>query len=221
MIASYKTRDLNIQTYDRDSLAPLLTASADRHQHLCPRQVLGIRMGLCGLRQLGLLNGDQQIFHNDEKRLLTIVETDGCGADGVAVATDCKIGRRTLRIVDYGKMAATFSDTLTERAIRVVPSTESRRLAAVYAPHARSRWHAYLEAYKIIPDELLLAWQPVQLTPSAGQILSRPGVRTICAGCDEEIINEREVAQNGQTLCRYCAGDQYYLRPPVRKIHEL
>ncbi|MCB9137000.1 MAG: TraR/DksA C4-type zinc finger protein [Caldilineaceae bacterium] len=202
---------IDFPLFNRDALTPLLEQSAERHKHLCPRQVLGIRMGLFGLRQLGLLGADISAFDNSRKRLLTIMETDGCGADGVAVATNCHMGRRTLRVVDYGKMAATLADTRTERAIRVAPSAQSRELAALYAPDAPNRWHAYLEAYQIMPDELLFTVQPVQLTPTIQELVSRPGVRAACDRCGEEIINEREVMVDGQTLCRACAGDAYYL----------
>jgi formylmethanofuran dehydrogenase subunit E len=207
----------NSHLYNRDVLTSLLDASAERHRHLCPRQVLGIRIGLFGLHQLGLLDADGRLFDNQKKRLLTIMETDGCGADGVAVATDCHVGRRTLRVVDYGKMAATFVDTVTEKAIRVAPSPQSRQMAAAYAPDARSRWHAYLEAYQVMPDDLLLEWQPVLLSPSVDELISRPGVRALCDACGEEIINEREVVGNGRTLCRACAGECYYL-PLQEKI---
>lgn len=202
--------------YNQESLYPLLTASAERHRHLCPRQVLGIRLGLYGLRLLGLLDETTGSFENPNKRLLTIMETDGCGADGVAVATNCHVGRRTLRVVDYGKMAATLVDTKTEKAIRVAPASQSRELAPLFAPGARSRWHAYLEAYQVMPDELLFTWQPVQLCPSASELISRPGVRATCAECGEEIINEREVVVDGRTLCRACAGDAYYQPLPAQ-----
>lgn len=198
------------QTDERSDLAPWLAASAERHRHLCPRQVLGIRMGLLGLRLLGLQPAENGSFNNDKKQLLTIVETDGCGADGVLVVTDCHIVRRTLRVMDYGKMAATFVNTATEKAVRVIPANGVRELALVYAPDARSHWHAYLEAYQIMPDEALLAWQTVQLSPTMRQIISRPGIRVNCAVCGEEIINEREVEQNGRILCRACAGEAYY-----------
>ena len=204
------TMSPKVELFNREALTSLLDTSAERHRHLCPRQVLGIRMGLFGLRQLGLLDAVTYRFDNEKKRLMTIMETDGCGADGVAVATDCHVGRRTLRVVDYGKMAATFVDTKTEQAIRVAPSPHSRELAQAFAPNAQSHWHAYLEAYQVIPDELLLVWQPVQLTPSISELISRPGVCVTCAACGEEIINEREVVVNGRILCHSCAGNSYY-----------
>lgn len=192
-------------------LVALLAATRERHKHLCPRQVLGVRMGLFGLRQLGLLPADGHPFTNNKKRLLTIVESDGCGADGIALATACAIGRRTLRVLDYGKMAATFVDTQTEISVRITPHKRSRELAAAYAPNARSRWHAYLEAYQVIPDEMLFDAQPVQLIPPVGEIISRPGIRVQCVVCGEEIINEREVILAGRVFCRSCAGENYYV----------
>lgn len=211
------TIDQSDRLFDREALAPLLDASAERHRHLCPRQVLGIRMGLLGLCRLNLLGEGEYLFDNAQKRLLTILETDGCGADGVAVAVDCHVGRRTLRVVDFGKMAATFVDTVTGQAIRIAPSAQSRELALEYAPNARSRWHAYLEAYQVMPDDVLLEWQPVQLNTPVSEIISRPGVRALCDVCREEIINEREVVGNGRILCRACAGESYY-RPLQEKM---
>lgn len=193
-------------------LEEILAESAQRHKHLCPRQVLGARIGLRGLRELGFVGLDYAPrFSNDKKRLLTIVETDGCGLDGVAVATDCHVGRRTLRVLDFGKVAATLVDTKTGQAVRVWPSPQSRDLARTYAPDARSRWHAYLHGYRRMPDHALLCVQPVQLSLSIAEILSRPGVRVNCDQCGEEIINEREVAVNGRLLCRACAGERYYV----------
>lgn len=193
-------------------LRPYLDESAALHKHLCPRQVLGVRLGLRGLRELGLIDDAYQSrFDNRRKRLLTIVETDGCGADGIAVATDCHVGRRTMRVLDYGKVAATLVDTKAGRAVRVWPRPDVRQTAKGCATEARSRWHAYLEAYQIIPDDILLHVQPVELTRSLAEILSRPNLRVNCEQCGEEILNEREVVANGRILCQTCAGPSYYV----------
>ena len=192
-------------------LEPLLKESAALHRHLCPRQVLGVRLGLAGLRALGLIDDRYQPrFDNSDKRLLTIVETDGCGADGVGIATDCVVGRRTLRVLDYGKVAATLVDTATGRAVRLAPSSGARALAAAHAPSVTGLWHSYLLAYQSIPDQELLQIQRVELTRSLAEILSKPGVRVRCQQCGEEIMNEREIRRDGSLLCRSCAGDSYY-----------
>jgi hypothetical protein len=106
-----------------NTLDALLEATAARHAHLCPKQVLGARMGLLA----GALIGIELPQH--DKRLLVIMETDGCTADGIAVATGCSVGHRTLRVEDYGKVAATFVDTHTERTLRIVPQLEARSRA--------------------------------------------------------------------------------------------
>jgi len=130
--------------------------------------------------------------------------------DGLAVATGCYIGRRSMRVLDFGKVAATFIDTQTGQAVRIVPSAHSRQLAKTYAPQAQSRWHAYLHGYQRMPNEELLTVQEVTLDVSLAEILSKDGYRVNCDICGEEIINEREVRHEGLILCRPCAGARYY-----------
>ena len=186
------------------SFAELLQASAVRHQQLCPRQVLGVRMGLWGMQQVDLPRP------NSDKRLLVIIETDGCFADGIAAATGCSIGARTLRVIDQGKVAAVFVDVQTHQAIRIVPQSQARERAARYAPAAPSKWHAQRDGYQLMPDEELFTVRSVNLTLSVEQLLSKPGSKAVCRVCGEEIINEREVRRGGDVLCRACAGESYW-----------
>ncbi len=180
-------------------------ASARQHQeHLCPRQVLGVRMGTYAGELL-----DLDLPQND-KRLFAFVETDGCLIDGISSATNCTIGHRTMHVIDYGKTAATFVDTETDRAIRIAPTIESRKLAQRYAPDAPDRWHAQLTAYQVMPTNELLTAQRVVLTISLKAIISKHGMRVVCEQCGEDIINEREVRAEGQILCRACAVGAYY-----------
>lgn len=185
-------------------LDEVLEHSAALHNHLCPRQVLGARMGLYAGALLGLE------LPQTSKRLYTFVETDGCYADGVAAATGCWLGHRTMRLVDYGKVAATFIDSKSLKAVRIAPSAGVRARAAEEVPDAKSRWHAQLAAYQTLPDDVLLQWEPVALSEPLARIISRPGVRVNCAVCGEEILNEREVVVDGLTLCRSCSGQSYY-----------
>lgn len=188
-----------------ERLHTFLALTAQRHDHVCPRQVLGVRMGMLAGQILGIE------LPQTRKRLVTLVETDGCFADGIAVATGCEFGHRTLRLVDYGKVAAVFIDTRTDRAVRIYPHYASRENARALAPEAHSRWHAYLEAYQTMPDDALLVVQDVQLTFSVSEMMSRPIKRIDCEGCGEEIINEREVVVDGRVLCQSCANGGYYV----------
>ena len=186
------------------SLEEILAASATHHHRLCPRQVLGVRMGMLAGEWL-----DIELPQID-KRVLAIVETDGCAVDGMAAATNCRVGRRTMRIEDYGKVAATFVDTETGRAVRIVPHAEARARAAQYAPEATDRWHAQLLGYQRIPTAELLLARPVRLLASIEAIVSRASHRARCAACGEEVLNQREVTRDGATLCRPCSGESYY-----------
>lgn len=186
-------------------LQELLHASAVRHNnHLCPRQVLGVR--------IGLLTAD--LFHLElpqaDKRLFAFVETDGCLTDGIAVATGCWWGRRTMYLMDYGKSAATFVDTGTGGAMRISPLLTARKRALDYAPGAPDRWHAQLQAYQIMPTHELLRAQPVTLNLSMQDLIGQHGNRVVCAECGEDIINQREVRHEGRVVCRACAHKSYY-----------
>jgi formylmethanofuran dehydrogenase subunit E len=182
----------------------LLDKTADLHHHLCPRQVLGVRMGMVAGELLGLE------LPQPRKQLLTIMETDGCGADGVSVATNCWVGRRTMRIVDYGKMAATFINTKTETAVRIAPHPLCRGRARALVPDAPNRWQGYLLGYQRLEAHELFVFQWVTLKDDLRRLISRAGWRANCAICGEEIFNERDVCENGRVLCRACAWGAYY-----------
>ncbi len=185
-------------------LENILATSSARHSHLCPRQVLGARIGLAGGAALGLE------LPRKDKRLLVILESDGCFADGVEVATGCTVGHRTLRVEDYGKIAATFVNVVTGQAIRIAPNLDVRQRAYDYAPDEPRHYFAQLLAYQTMPDAELLTVDAVCLKTPIEKIVSRAGVRVNCAVCGEEIINEREVILDGQILCRTCAVGGYY-----------
>lgn len=192
---------------DREKFKRLLAQSAEMHSHVCPRQVIGIRMGMWASELLTL------DLPQSKKRLLTIVETDGCFSDGVAVATNCWVGRRTMRVEDYGKVAATFVDTKTQIAVRITPHPQARQEAAAFAPEANNRWEAMLYGYQRMPTSQLLIAETVTLNTPVATLISKAGVRAECQRCGEEIINERETQIAGETLCRACADGGYYSVP--------
>jgi formylmethanofuran dehydrogenase subunit E len=182
----------------------LLEKSTRDHSHLCPRQILGVRIGLAGMKALGFSEPPTK------KQLLVISETDGCFVDGVIAATDCTVGHRTLRVEDYGKVAATFVDTQTGRAIRVAPRLDIRERACAFVLGEERHYFAQMQAYQVMPDEDMFTFSEVRLVVPVGEIVSRPGMRVQCEVCGEEIMNERELHRSGMTLCRSCADSGYY-----------
>ena len=196
-----------------EPLETLLQRTAELHHHLCPRQVIGVRMGMLAEKLLGVE------LPQAGKRVYAIVETDGCFCDGVSVATNCWVGRRTMRVEDYGKVGVTFVDTGTDddtvveeksTAWRIAPHPDSRANGLRYAAEAENNWKAMLLGYQRVPDEELLVWNPVKLAVSIADIVSRPGLHVLCDNCGEEIMNQREVRSGALTLCRSCANQAYY-----------
>jgi formylmethanofuran dehydrogenase subunit E len=152
-------------------MSALLEISAREHGHLCPRQILGVRIGLRGICSL-------QLEPNQGcKRLLVITETDGCFADGLTAATNCTVGHRTLRVEDFGKATATFVDTHTGNAIRVAPVVDIRQKACLYVPDEPRHYFAQMTAYQIMPDDEMMVAQEVTLNMPIEQIISQPGPR--------------------------------------------
>jgi formylmethanofuran dehydrogenase subunit E len=185
-------------------LSKLLNQSSGRHDHLCPRQVLGVRMGLAGLAAISV---EAPMAH---KEALVFIEADGCFADGIEVATGATVGHRTLRIMDYGKIGAVFANTRTGQTIRLAPQLDIRERAHLFSPDVKNKYYAQLKGYRIMPEAELFSFNEVSHEPTLELVLSRPGLRTKCDRCGEEIINARQVVAVAETLCKACAQMGYY-----------
>jgi formylmethanofuran dehydrogenase subunit E len=191
-----------------DQLAAEIQRACDvtaiQHGRLCPRQVLGVRVGLAAGRVLHL-----ELPRND-KRLMIFAETDGCFVDGVGAATGSTVGHRTLRVVDYGRVAVTAVDVETGSAIRIAPRVGIRKAALAFAPAEHRRYFAQIEGYSRMSDCDLLTISPVTLTVDMAAIIGRRGVRVDCSACGEEVLNGREQSVAGAPVCPGCMGDAYY-----------
>ncbi len=192
----------------------LLEESAKIHGHLCPGQVLGVKMSMLGLQQIGITEPKGK----DRKSIIVFVEMDRCATDAVQSVTGCSLGHRTMKFMDYGKMAATFLNLKTGKAVRVVAREESRQKAKEYFPDIGNKYAAQLEAYKIMPDEDLFDVMEVMVSVSPEDMPGRPLKRIRCTACGEYVQDLREVAKDGQILCRACAGTGYYTRQQCASI---
>jgi formylmethanofuran dehydrogenase subunit E len=177
------------------------------HGHLCAGQVLGVRMAMFGLRQLGL--DDPQ--GKDRKRIVTFVEIDRCATDAVMVVTGCRLGKRALKFRDWGKMAATFVDVETGKALRVAARESSKALAKSLHPEITDKNQQQMLAYRELSDDQMFQTEWVRVELPAEESPGYKGERIVCAQCGEGISFRREVRQEGKILCRACAGESYYL----------
>jgi formylmethanofuran dehydrogenase subunit E len=190
-----------------DAFEVLLESSADAHGHLCPGQVVGVRMAMLGCRLIGL---DEPTQHDQIKKLITYVEMDRCTADAVAHVTGVKLGRRSLKFMDYGIMAATFVNLETDRAFRVVSTEEARDLAAAYAPEIAEKYPQQLEAYKRMPDSVLFRVQQVDVNISDCDMPGPTRNKATCSKCGQVVRDRREIIKNGRVFCKPCAADAYF-----------
>lgn len=176
------------------------------HGHLCAGQVLGVRMAMLGLRQLSI----DDPRGKDRKRLITFVEIDRCATDAIGVVTGCRLGKRALKFRDWGKMAATFVDVESGRAVRVAAKESSKQLAKSMHPELESANQQQMLAYREMPDDALFSVQPVKVALPPEEFPGYKGERIACAACGEGINFHREVRRDGKVLCRACAGESYY-----------
>jgi formylmethanofuran dehydrogenase subunit E len=163
-------------------------------------------MAILGLRSIGVEEPEQCL-----KRLITFVEIDRCATDAVSLVTGCRLGRRSLKFLDYGKVAATFADLESGRAVRVVARDDSRLRAKAMFPEQANPHRQQLEAYKVMPDTELFEVRPVRVKFRPEDLPGRPRSRVACERCGEGINDAREVrAADGRVLCRSCGGECYY-----------
>jgi formylmethanofuran dehydrogenase subunit E len=178
------------------------------HGHLCAGQVLGVRLAMLGLAQLGI----EDALGKDRKRLVTFVEIDRCATDAVAVVTGCRLGKRALKFRDWGKMAATFIDLSSGKAIRIAAKESSKTLARQMHPEIENKNQQQMLAYRELSNEDLFTtqWVKVELPPE--EFPGYKSERVVCEACGEGINFRREVRTNEKILCRSCAGESYYKR---------
>jgi formylmethanofuran dehydrogenase subunit E len=188
------------------SLDEYLEDAERAHGHLCAGQVLGVRMAMLGLKQLGI--DDPQ--GKDRKRLVTYVEIDRCATDAVAVVTGCRLGKRALKFRDWGKVAATFVDLESGRAVRVVARESSKALAGEMHPELASKNEQQMRAYREMSERDLFDVQAVRVQVPPEDLPGYRGTRVVCEKCGEGINFRREVLRDGRTLCRACAGERYW-----------
>ena len=187
------------------SLDEYLALAAQNHGHMCPGQVLGVRMAMRGLRELGF--DDPVRFR---KRLVTFVEIDRCATDAVSLVTGCRLGKRSLKFLDYGKVAATFLDLETGRAVRVLARDDSRLIAKTMFPEIADEPRRQMEAYKLMDEAQMFVVENVVVDIGPEDLPGRPRSRVSCDACGEGINDGRERRVGDRVLCRSCAGENYY-----------
>ena len=189
-----------------ESFQKLLEDSIKIHGHLCAGQVIGVRMSMLGLEAIGIDDPKGA----DRKKLYVLVEIDRCATDAIQSVTGCSLGKRSLRWLDYGVMAATFVNLETGKAVRITAREESRGLSKNYFPTIEGKYDCQLEAYRIMPQQELFKIEHVKVDLAPEDMPGRPLRRVQCEECSDWVQDCREVRTEGKVLCRSCANGKYY-----------
>lgn len=183
------------------------------HGHMCAGQLLGARMALLGCRLIGVEDPQGA----DRRKLIVWVEIDRCMADAISAVTGVRLGKRSLKFVDYGKVAATFVNTQENRAVRIVALENARTLADERHPEITNKRERQFRAYSDATDDELFKTEFVKVEVSEFDLPGSPRSRVICSICGEGVNDGREIrSADGSVLCRSCHGETYYLAADKR-----
>jgi formylmethanofuran dehydrogenase subunit E len=189
-----------------ESFDVLLERSTTVHGHICAGQVIGVRLSMIGLDAIGI----QDPRGLDRKKLYVLVEIDRCATDAIQSVTGCSLGKRSMRWIDYGVMAATFVNLDTGKAVRIVAREESRELSKKYCPEIENKYERQLGAYKVMPQDELFTINEVEVDIPKEDMPGRPLKRIQCESCGDWVQDCRHVEKEGKSLCRGCANGKYY-----------
>lgn len=190
-----------------ESIETLLAECERLHGHMCAGQLLGTRMALLGCSSIGV----DDPRGADRKKLIVWVEIDRCMADAISAVTGVRLGKRSLKYVDYGKVAATFLNTENKRAVRIVALETARNLADERYPEIENKRQRQFQAYSEATDDELFKTELVEVELSEFDVPGSPRSRVTCVVCGEGVNDGREIVDgNGDPLCRGCNGGTYY-----------
>ena len=210
------------ETLQRAGLDDLLAEAERAHGHLCAGQILGVRMAMLALERLRIRDPRKRVLADgslnpDRKRLVVFVEIDRCATDAISVVTGARVGKRALKLRDWGKMAATFVDLDAKLAgdvykgLRVVARESSKARAKELYPELEKNAQQ-MHAYRAMSDEDLFAEQWVRVALPPSEFPGFKGERVACARCGEGVNFDRWAEREGERLCLSCAdpGLRYY-----------
>lgn len=176
----------------------LLEKGKNFHGDICPGIVMGTRIAMAGMRELGM-----DVFEKN-RDLIVYVEIDRCMTDAIQAVTGLTMGHRTLKYRDYGKFAATFVDLSTGKAVRI---------STVEGPRdnpGEVDMNEMIEKLSKVPEEELLKIEEVTVDIPPEDIPGFPKYRAVCDECGDRILDRREILDGEKTLCKACAEGPYY-----------
>ncbi len=178
-----------MNTFEQD-----LKEAVTYHGHICSGQIIGVRMARMAMNLLEIK--EPKKFRD----LIVYVESDRCISDAIGTVTGCKLGKRNLKWMDYGKTAATFLNMKTGEAVRIYRKTR------IYPPDGED----LTAFYQKITDEEMFCASRVKVHYRKEDLPGKPLDAVTCQICGEEVIDGRQVIRDGKTICKACDTGGYY-----------
>lgn len=174
----------------------LLQKAKEFHGEICPGIVMGTRMTIAGMREIGM---DPLKKTHD---LIVYVEIDRCATDAIQAITGVSLGHRSLKHMNFGKFAATFVDTRSNKAVRVT--------ALPKKPDQPTDMKEVAKMVCNAPEEELFQIQQVTVNIPPEDLPGFPTHKDTCSRCGEQIMDSKEVIIDGKAVCKNCAQGSYY-----------
>lgn len=188
--------DEYISSENMSDLDTLLQKAKEFHGEICPGIVMGTRMTIAGMRELGM---DPLTKTHD---LIVYVEIDRCATDAIQAITGVSLGHRSLKHMNYGKFAATFVDTKNNKAVRVTALPKN--------PNQPKDMKEVAKMVGSAPEDELFLIQRVLVHIPPEDMPGFPTHKSRCSQCGEDIMDSKEVIADGKALCKNCAQESYY-----------
>ncbi|MDD1728589.1 MAG: FmdE family protein [Methanospirillum sp.] len=174
----------------------LLEMAKTFHGDACPGIIMGTRMSIAGMRELGM----NPLERN--RNLLVYVEIDRCATDAIQAITGCTLGHRTLKFMNYGKFAAIFVNMDTGKAVRI---------AAIPKQNGQGENMAEtVQKLAVIPESELFSIREVSIRIPEEDLPGFPLYKEICSVCGEQVLDKKEVVKDNRVFCKNCQGKSYY-----------
>lgn len=183
----------------KEEYEKLLAEAVSFHGHKCAGIESGTRMTMCALKKIGIADPKGA----DSKKLIVYVEVDRCATDAIAALTGCRPGKRSMKVLDYGKMAATFVNLESGKAVR---------LASTFGKNRPDDGTGAMPDFSTVPDEDLFIIQDVEMAMRPEDLPGKPVRSAVCSKCGEKIMDGREVDLAGKPFCVPCSENKTYYR---------
>jgi len=110
------TTRMNTPKHSKSGLRALLQAATDLHGHFGPFLALGIRMGLLGLRELSVQQGDRRMTATV---MLEYAVPFSCILDGIQISTRCTVGNARLAWKESNEIGAIFQLDSSQQRVEI------------------------------------------------------------------------------------------------------